>query len=87
MGYYINPKDCTKEDWLDRYGRSITAAHAKAHTAGSDVAVCLVDNGEFTAAGIAFDDRERDQFARPDGRPKKWYLASRELLTQCGFLR
>jgi hypothetical protein len=89
MGYYINPRDCTKEEWLAKYGTRYTSS-VKAHTTkdgNADVLVCLVDNGPFTAAGIAYSDDERDAFAAPDGRPKLWYLVNRELLVQHGFLR
>ena len=87
MGDYINPRDCTKEEWLAKYGTLITPEAATHHAAGSNVVVCLVDNGDFSAAGIAYDDRERDAFAHPDGRAKMWYLVSRELLVQHGFLK
>ena len=80
MGYYINPPDCTKEMWLETYGQRISEAEAKAHSAGDRLVVCLVDNGPFTAAGIAFDDRERDAFARPDARAKYWYIVPRGAL-------
>jgi hypothetical protein len=86
MGYYINPKSITKERWLTEHGRLITLAEAKAHTVGDNVVVCLVDNGVFTAAAICYSDRERNVFAEPDGRPKRWYLVSRELLVREGFL-
>jgi hypothetical protein len=63
MGYYINPKGCTKEEWLFQYGQPVPASVAKTHPAGEKVVVCLIDNGPFTAADIAYDDRERDAFA------------------------
>ena len=86
MGYYINPKSGTKEQWLAEYGKLIPMYDAEHHKAGDSVVVCLVDNGMFTAAGIAYDDRERDAFAIPDGRSKQWYLVRRKLLVQDGFL-
>ena len=81
MGYYINPEVGTKEAWLAENGSRITAVEAKEYPSNQGrVLVCLVDNGPFTAAGIAFDDEERDAFMDPDGRPKKWFLVKRELL-------
>jgi hypothetical protein len=87
MGYYINPKNGTKEQWLAEHGTPITPAVAKAHVTGDKVVVCLVDNGAFTAAGIGYDDTERNAFAQPDSRPKLWYLVERGRLVQEGFLR
>jgi hypothetical protein len=87
MGYYINPKSSTKEQWLTEHGRLISLAEAKAHTVGDNVVVCLVDNYEFTAAGICYTDEERNVFAEPDGRPKRWFLVSRVFLVSEGFLK
>lgn len=38
------------------------------------MAVCLVDNGAFTAAGVAYSSGELEVFAREDGRFKQWYM-------------
>ena len=40
----------------------------------------LADNGPFTAAGICYDDRELQDFARPDGRWKDWFAVSKDKL-------
>lgn len=82
MGYYIDPKDMSKEEWLIRNGQRVSQSDAKQHSIGDKVLVCLVDNGVFTAAGIAYCDRDRDAFLHPDPRPKHWYLVKRELLKQ-----
>ena len=43
--------------------------------------VCLVDNGNFTAAGIAYSEAELRAFAEPqDTRPKEWYLVDKDIL-------
>lgn len=36
--------------------------------------VCVMDNGAFEAAGYAFNEREFQAFARPDGRHKTWLI-------------
>jgi hypothetical protein len=85
MGYYINPRNGeTKEAWLAANGKPVTVEEAKAFSApGSEQRlVCWVDNGMFTAAGIAYDDRERDAFLYPDARPKQWYLVDVAKLAQ-----
>jgi len=45
--------------------------------------VCFVDNGPFTAAGIAFDSNELAAFANPsDHRPKLWFIVPIDKLTE-----
>jgi hypothetical protein len=82
MGYYINPTNMSKEQWLRENGVEVPKPIAKHHPAGDELVVCLVDNGAFTAAGIAYDDGERDAFMYPDSRPMRWYLVKRELLKE-----
>lgn len=71
MGYYINPEEMSKEEWLELFGEPLDPTDRpclpQCH------AVCLVDNGGFTAAGVAYSEDERKAFARPDGRRKRWY--------------
>ena len=84
MGYYINPSFGTKEEWL---------AHNAAPVRDPDSVfmpedfyfVCLVDNGEFTAAAIAYSKDEFDYFRSgqrngSDRRPFRWFYAHRETL-------
>jgi len=78
MGAYVNPSDTTKELWLEKHGREIRAEEAE--VTDTELPVCLVDNMIFTAAGIGYCDREIRAFAKPDGRPKTWFMAPREKL-------
>lgn len=73
MGFYINPKDGTsKEQWLDTHGKRIPRPDK--HREGSSIAICLVDNGAFTAAAIAYNQRELEAFQYPgDYRRKQWW--------------
>lgn len=78
MGVYINPIDCTKEDWLKKNAehigdpRSITPTFTK----DSGIPICLVDNGIFTAAGVCYDESEFKAFQEPnDPREKLWFIA------------
>lgn len=83
MGYYINPRNESKEAFLHQYGVTVTATDIKNFNDfdGYALPVVLVDNGMFTAAGVMFDSRERDCFVTPDHRPKKWYLVDKKFLT------
>jgi hypothetical protein len=75
MGYYIDPTNCSKEEWLNKHG---VPADGNIYPNADSLAVCLVDNVMFTAAGICFSKSETEAFAHPDGRRKKWYRVSRE---------
>lgn len=72
MGIYINPRDMSKEQWLTENGTPMPKPSD--HRAGDDVAVCLVDNGTFSAAAVAYSQDELDAFSyEDDQRPKKWF--------------
>lgn len=78
MGYYINPPDRTKEQFLSQFGYPVSETDVRNHDFGSNfLPVCLVDNNLFTAAGIAFDQGEANAFLWPDGRKKKWFKVHR----------
>jgi hypothetical protein len=81
MGYYINPANETKEEFLAKYGTPLNIEDVVAFDFSSDrLPVCLLNNGPFTAAGIAYDPREAQEFLRPDPRPRKWFSVSRASL-------
>lgn len=77
MGYYINPPNMTKEEWLAFNGRKLSGAPAR-HRFEDDVAVCLLDNGAFTAAGICYSQQELEAFQGSDGRRRRWFYVHRE---------
>ena len=73
MGAYINPVNQTKEEWLRDNGTR-TNVPQSFDEKPDHLPVCLVDNGPFTAAGIAFDQRELEAFTYPgDHRLKTWF--------------
>lgn len=77
MGYYINPKGCTKEEWLMANGTEYAVETIKAKMVAGDTGtpVCLVTNRHFTAAAVCYSPREFDVFNdRTDPRFKRWYL-------------
>ena len=82
MGFYINPPEGTKEDWLLRNGQAMISPDWPPPE--GQVLVCMVDNGPFRAAGICYDKSEWEEFTAPDSRSKEWYLVPREkILTVC----
>lgn len=78
MGLYINPPDMTKEEWLVKNAIDTTALIGVKRSwetvPEGTLPVCVVDNGAFTAAGIAFDEQEYDAFNCDDGRAKLFVL-------------
>jgi hypothetical protein len=84
MGLYIDPPDMSKEDFLKKHGTQTTLDECKMLFVNGQykqrLPVCLVNNGSFTAAGIADTAGELGAFAYPDGRPKKWYIVAKEHL-------
>lgn len=80
MGAYVNPPRTTapsKEAWLNEHGL-VTNDPKITET---ELPVCLVDNGAFTAAGIAYTETELRRMQLPlDTRRKVWYQVKRELL-------
>lgn len=84
MGRYVNPRGMTKEQWLEENGEAldyIPTSYVKGND--GELAVCLVDNGGFTAAAVAVDQRELEAFQHPtDLRPKLWYYVPRDKLAE-----
>lgn len=86
MGAYINPSDMSKEDWLEKNALRIISPKWE-DCPDADLLVCLVLNpAGFTAAAIAFSEREFGEFMRSDGRQKQWFVASKEKLLEVSNL-
>jgi hypothetical protein len=85
MGYYINPRNETKEEFLKKNGKSITniLSFRFNDVEPGYLPVVLLDNGHFTAAGICYDEREFLDFIDPnDSRPKTLFVVSIEKLLE-----
>ena len=89
MGTYVNPSDMEKEEWLVKNGAMVAspklanAAFAfESAEKNGDYLVCLVNNGFFSAAGVADSVQELEAFAHPDGREKLWFQVSKEKLKE-----
>lgn len=74
MGCYVNPKTETKEAFLLREGQPLSDAPRWSDVPKGMFAVCLIQNPNFTAAGIAFDEKELNVFTRPTERLENWFL-------------
>lgn len=83
MGFYFNNgQNKGKGEALVREhgAREVSQIEAALYV-GSDThaAICVVNNGPFEAAALAFDKAEYDVFADPlDHRPKKWYALDKQ---------
>ena len=84
MGCYVDPQNETKEDFLEREGREVESDYIsknyKMIKEKGDLPVVLCDNGPFTAAGVAYTEREFERFVRYDNRPKRFFIVSIEKL-------
>ena len=79
MGYYINPKSETKESFLMKEGQFCPGKPKWEELPEGMLPVVLIDNGLFTAAGIAFSKNELDVFTG-DNRRKTYYLVETKKL-------
>ena len=88
MGFYINPPGTTKEAFLSEHGKmvshqDIAKLSSVNYIDGATLPVCLVQNGQFTAAAIVYGPSEFRAFNDPeDGRHKKWYMVPKSKLTE-----
>jgi len=78
MGYYINPPNMPKEQWIMRYGVKITDVEFRTWRFGEGnkewVPCCLVDNGVFHALGVAYSKEEARIFGNTkDARPNAYF--------------
>lgn len=86
MGCYVNPTEESKEEFLEREGEEVVSdvisIFFKEHVKRGNMPVVLVDNGKFSAAGVAYCESEFERFVRYDNRPKKFYLVPLEKLKE-----
>lgn len=80
MGLYINPPNMEKEQWLDEnatpYGDDFEKVREVARNDDLVLPVVWINNGPFTAAGIAYDERELNSFQNGiSGRPFRLFTA------------
>lgn len=81
MGYYINPLNGTKEEFLKRFGRSVNPREFHDFS-GPNALVCLVYTGTYNALGIAYNEPEKERFLIDDERAKRWYLVNKSSLPE-----
>lgn len=82
MGLYLEPQ-INKRNWLDENANFLIGCVGNSNIdfdslPENKVFVCLVYNGFFLAAAVAFNEREFEEFNTPDGRPKYWYSVDKE---------
>lgn len=85
MGYYINPKEMSKEDFLAKYGVIVHPSISFGDIPKDCLIVCWVHNEAFTAVAIAYSPRELEEFQRKDDlRPKKFFVVEKSELRRIG---
>lgn len=97
MGYYINPLNETKEEFVAQHAREVshgTFSNFNFDTENNFLPICLIDNGPFRALGIAYSRNELAEFGSlKDYRPKRYFFVSIETLKRpesgadLGFLK
>lgn len=83
MSDYINPKNESKEDFLEREAIEICRDDFLdfSFTDLGKTILCLVDNGMFSACAVAYCHEDAVYFAATrDKREKKYYLIDRSKL-------
>ena len=81
MGFYVNPRNETKEAFLQREGISapVSPKTTWASVPKGFLPVALINNGFFTAAGIAYCEKELDAFTDlTDTRPRQLFMVKIE---------
>ena len=81
MGTYLNPSDgSSKEQFLKKNGDQLENAPVWENIPKDSMAVCLIENGMFTAAGVADSKSELNSLGEQDGRTKTWYIVPKTLV-------
>ena len=91
MGFYINPSDMEKEDWLRIHGTRLkhepTHEELPQYIETGNIPVCLVLNLMFTAAAVCVNSGELSAFTQEDDqRPKWWFTVPEASLVEIGAL-
>lgn len=88
MGYYVNPPQQSKEQFLQQSGKPIPSTFKWEDKPTDSLPVVLCDNGTFTAAAIGYSKQEFDYFKDPsDPRQKTFFLVSIEALLKVSDLK
>ena len=91
MGDYINPKNESKEDFLNREADEISQEELLSlpfHKMNKKVALCLVDNGYFSACVKVRNKQDAAYYADElnNDRPKRYFVLDRKKSKQKMFI-
>jgi hypothetical protein len=91
MGFYLDPTDITKEEWLEKHGRLMPLGTPFSARGLNEIPIVLLHNPTFTAAAITCDEGEYNYvntLTFYDRRPRQIYFVSLDaLLIECPFMR
>lgn len=84
MGYYINPRNMSKETFLVEYGTEVPGKTLEWDAVPSGcLPVVLLQNPMFSAAGIAYCKEELEAFTDPtDYRPRTIFIVEIKNIVQ-----
>lgn len=83
MGYYIETKEARRKaaQLLAEFPTIKTQSRASFNTTSTNATVCVVENGFFDAAAVAYNQNEFEVFNDPnDPRAKTWLDVPRSVL-------
>ena len=81
MGMYVNPSNEEKETFLNREGMLVSKNISWKDVSKGYLPVVLMNNGPFTAAGVAYNESELTAFTGiNDLRPRQIFMVKIEKL-------
>lgn len=82
MGFYIEciSEKCKSQYLVSEYSAKIIPKPKKFLDIDADKGlICVIDNGEWEAAGFCYSEKEFKRFSSDDGRKKTWLIMDKNV--------
>lgn len=85
MGYYVNHETLGNNNKAEKLIKNFGAVEFTgilidfSSTPKNKAIICVIENGPFDAVGLAFSEKEMQEFMRPDDRKKTWLYIDKKL--------